>query len=738
MYSIKCHMHSFFLFNFLAVSSALVSSVRLIERAPDSCSVLISKPPTSSGRYLSSAAQVSACYDSFPASRQDKLDHINALKGQFNIYPYKDIIKNSAAPHYDSNFDLFSSFDSILNDESIVTEHGMHNAVQDALTHLNDGHVSYVPSCFNSFYFYQPFNLIPVYNANMIDIVVDSLTLPSDETNGFWNASMQDIDPQDYVGARVISMNDGNPANFLQIFADKYNGIGHAPETRFNTLFPTYKWPRVNQFLGHSFSRQTRVMPLVSYTLQLANGQIISTTFEWLAVMWKSVDSSSFSSAMAYYAKNCIDPKASINPTSAPVKRSQIPSERMSKNDPTFASRRQSSVSALVDLDHPVASDDQGAFFMLNDGITGAWLLSTFSPAGYDYDGWFRNITQSLKALESRGATRLIIDVSNNGGGTVCYGWRLANYLFPRANLEPLQYQMRMTESLANIFVNNSTAATQASDGCTLTGGSITNFSTEFVNPGSTIPGYEHRFSNRFLINFENECALTRAMTPLRHGWRPQDVLLVSNGLCGSTCAQFTSLLRDQVGVRAVTYGGGPQRSVAQGQGLAFDPTAFAAGTVVAFADHVALFAANAWWAGKKGLVAGYPAETAEERLNPVRFKFYVEGQLPFFTTFSKFSSIRMPLEWSVDTSEFYLAGVRLNDPASIWGKVLEDQLFERPYSDQSGADATDGGEDIGILTAEGEGGFIGSARARSMGAALKSTACQREAREVEWGHWAS
>ena len=52
--------------------------------------------------------------------------------------------------------------------------------------------------------------------------------------------------------------------------------------------------------------------------------------------------------------------------------------------------------------------------YMLQDNQTGVLYVSSFSPN--DYDKFQLDVQASLTDLKEKGATRLLIDTSNNGG----------------------------------------------------------------------------------------------------------------------------------------------------------------------------------------------------------------------------------------------------------------------------------------------------------------------------------
>ena len=57
-------------------------------------------------------------------------------------------------------------------------------------------------------------------------------------------------------------------------------------------------------------------------------------------------------------------------------------------------------------------------FFLLDDGKTGVLALGSFS--GDSLPNLMRNLLNGLQSLKDKGATQLVVDVSNNGGGYIC------------------------------------------------------------------------------------------------------------------------------------------------------------------------------------------------------------------------------------------------------------------------------------------------------------------------------
>ncbi|KAJ3323528.1 hypothetical protein HDU76_013623 [Blyttiomyces sp. JEL0837] len=204
------------------------------------------------------------------------------------------------------------------------------------------------------------------------------------------------------------------------------------------------------------------------------------------------------------------------------------------------------------DILRPVQSDDNGAFFNL-DGNTGVWLFSTVDPATHSqqaFINWLVAVTNGLSKLEMLGMKQLIIDVTNNGGGSICAGQALVQYLFPKQKFTWTQYDLRYSQALFTV-----TAASQSSnqsiyavDGKSFTDNRPMVTVNDLFVPGNTTTrgGISGRYSNVFL-NADCQSFIQSLLDPgnvvqLKKGWDPKDVVIVSNGLCGSTCAAMVSL----------------------------------------------------------------------------------------------------------------------------------------------------------------------------------------------------
>ncbi|KAJ3192783.1 hypothetical protein HDU67_005355, partial [Dinochytrium kinnereticum] len=193
-----------------------------------------------------------------------------------------------------------------------------------------------------------------------------------------------------------------------------------------------------------------------------------------------------------------------------------------------------------VDLSKPIVSDADTAFYIL-DGETGVWVFPTVLPTDLSNRGialWLSTIVYGLLALEAAGVKNLVIDVSRNGGGIVCAGYALVDYLFPNTTF--VEYDVRETASLGYLMRNADvrTRRVPASDFQSI-------FSTvdlesvdgskSIFEPGRTFVrgGVNGTYSNQFRFGACGE--FTRDflgnVPRLERGWDPRRVFVVGGGV---------------------------------------------------------------------------------------------------------------------------------------------------------------------------------------------------------------
>ncbi|KAJ3201074.1 hypothetical protein HDU67_001559, partial [Dinochytrium kinnereticum] len=203
-------------------------------------------------------------------------------------------------------------------------------------------------------------------------------------------------------------------------------------------------------------------------------------------------------------------------------------------------------------LDKPMASDANTALYMV-DSQTVLWVLPSFKPMGPKETAlasWFGTVSAGLTQAEAAGATRLIIDVSNNPGGVVCAGHAFLEFLF--ADMKYVNYDIRRSKLLDTIVktmfkygdikgsFSLSKIRIKGMDGKPKPATSPSEF---FPNDPAYIyerGGEPATYSAKFDLDCSSYLEKNRQYLPrLKKGFEPHNIAVISNGLCGSTCSNF-------------------------------------------------------------------------------------------------------------------------------------------------------------------------------------------------------
>ncbi|KAI8840264.1 hypothetical protein BC829DRAFT_420829 [Chytridium lagenaria] len=416
---------------------------------------------------LSTLADVYRCFNQIPASSSFKTEHVDTLKSFLEIYPFTDLNIDTTEPLFPNKVDIEAELDKLAADTSITTQFEFYSRIALLVKSLKDAHFSYSPSCITTFNFVQPWHIGAVYpnggGTPQIKIIntVFSRTVPQQ-----WQEALG-ATPSTFVNYTIQSIDDVDAVQYVKDFATKFSGFARDPESNFNRvlyrrLYTDGQWVGrtgpfyVTNFLGHDAS------PTRKYVLVPPNGgSSVTFSVPWIGV--PEVDN--FSSTSQYQRRYCTDAESSAlvrrdneETSGKSLILGEVPIPDSDLHVPTYrptyrplpdlstvasisASVMQSSIASInirggvsagapkVSLQSPMAKDNNTAFYMLDDGITGVWVFATVSPDG-EYDDvvpqWLGTITGGLRGLEAKGARRLIIDVSGNGGGYSCVADALA------------------------------------------------------------------------------------------------------------------------------------------------------------------------------------------------------------------------------------------------------------------------------------------------------------------------
>jgi hypothetical protein len=225
-------------------------------------------------------------------------------------------------------------------------------------------------------------------------------------------------------------------------------------------------------------------------------------------------------------------------------------------------------------------------FYALGDAQkTGVVYLSTFDPklpVTQDPNGISQACTDrfivdtylGFKNFTQAGVERIMIDTSNNGGGSVVLNQFLQRYLTGDdyevdLNFDTLLRKSPLAEAL--LQANLKAGATRDSYGNIYQPGQYRN-GTELVAPdkGFFNPGKEYTINGQtlytsdflqddvqFIDTLEDSLNISNTAP-----YSPSEIVFVGNGLCGSACSSFTNFLIEYYNATAYIASGRPQNPI--------------------------------------------------------------------------------------------------------------------------------------------------------------------------------
>ncbi|KAH7078361.1 hypothetical protein FB567DRAFT_133623 [Paraphoma chrysanthemicola] len=243
-----------------------------------------------------------------------------------------------------------------------------------------------------------------------------------------------------------------------------------------------------------------------------------------------------------------------------------------------------------------------GGYF-LEDDYSDVAVLSVPSFVGIDAQEEFQATAANfLAAAKAAGKKKLIVDVQANGGGTILLGYDLYKLLFPNNVDHAAADRFRAFEStdvigqkfseVAGTFPRTLVNETGNETLATLNeniASSVFNYRTDIdVNlenfdswQDKFGPGLEQKgdnFTNLFRWNLSDVLIPLNSGGIYVHGYGPlsnyteqpfaaEDVVVVTDGYCASTCTIFSELMRQRAGVKYISLGGRPREGITQAVG---------------------------------------------------------------------------------------------------------------------------------------------------------------------------
>ncbi|KAF8210375.1 hypothetical protein K438DRAFT_2011782 [Mycena galopus ATCC 62051] len=481
-----------------------------------------------------------------------------------------------------------------IKETTYPSDFHFHLDLYSSFRRLNDGHAVILNLCYDSLYIsYLPTPVVLLTaedGSQNVHIAPEAFAIASAEffdQIDFWQESLPgDLKGQlaSLSGAKVLKINGQDPLIAVNENAQVVGGY-QAFGTRQNSFFSSYsRGAKGWTYIMGNFAQQVHPLnDFVELTIQRVN----SSAIEQVTIPYRSRIGSTvknFTDSASYRTNMCTNVTGTngfnvYEFDSVQAQEHTVLPVAFVEQQPMISHQdRKHPINVMLDatplsdvdlpeelLPLPVALNESysvAQFYLLHDNITGVLALGSFSAA--NFTAFMTSLLDGLQELKSLGASRLIVDVTNNGGGYICIAHWLHRILIgPKDTTEPQAglYTCARAGSLAQLIVESINKGGDPEELLSYNPSQWRNSSnlpfsvqSHWLRPtvNRTINGHEDAFSPRMGA----ECQPFEMIPPEKGLFDSENIVIISNGRCGSSCSLFSITMSKHERVKTIVVGG--------------------------------------------------------------------------------------------------------------------------------------------------------------------------------------
>ena len=530
------------------------------------------------------------CLDSFEFNAQRLKDTTDILLNGIEFNVFVDQAMSPPIPDFQFAFDIRGAIREIAKGKW-CNEREWSEALYDVYVAMNDGHTSFTPLCFRKFLYTQAFYPIAM---------VDEVTFKTRYYVGGLPSPVIEAD-RVHIGREIIKVDGQDPYqvfwNFSQTRVGKYKDAG----TRFLDTMANMSWDHKTgwSLWPGSFSSPSKPPShkSVKWTLAAGNGRPEETIDrEW----YINLPIDPFTNKQDYFNNFCMPGKdnvkledqglanaASAAPPSgnAGAAVSSIPAapanqhvEDVLKNtklNPGMQIDPDAVVNINITLPAPLIEAEGLAFFQIPDAKEVCVLMLTTFSLVEPKDNWRKAFATSMDMFKMVKCTKLVIDLTANGGGYLDLAWEAIAVLTPDPNPDPNDWPEKANRYFRDFRVTDLVSAMTTNAFKNPALNSV--FKPQWLGDYATKREYEdlsliHEHSHNRTFNKTDGTPFTMKYSeeyielpvaieptnPLKNknwGLAAKDMVMVSSGDCGSACGLVYYHLSEVTGVNGAVLG---------------------------------------------------------------------------------------------------------------------------------------------------------------------------------------
>lgn len=512
-----------------------------------------------------------ACLKSVPISQTAASDTITALKQMIEFQSTLSYLKSPPKGYPNEAVDVMAGLDNIkskVSNGEYSNEFDFETDIASLLVKAHDGHLN-----FNGMAYAGAFRWRRGTRISLISASKDGSELPK-----IWAVSDFNKTNPSFQPSPITQINGQDVVQFLEKEAEL--NAYHDPDTRYNAMF--FMAPAEN----FGYFTNPRFYPGPSTSVTYENGTTQNYTNAAVVMesrAWRYIDD-----PQSFY-DTYIKPSTSSRRLKNKRDPNALPHHLENPRDQEFRSAF-TIQHGSVPLSYPrpfVAHSEPdvplaGYFIPTAQGQIGVLVVQTFNTEEASGAREFQRIIQRYIAeAKSRNVAKHIIDVRANGGGKVLSGYDMYLQFFPS---QKPQTQSRWRGSRASELFGSKISSFER-----LTSSNAELFTSPFSNDAwldANLTAFADwnamyppaRFNNdnfTALLRYNLSDPLTTSsdrlgvgIVPTGYGnrsnftedpFRAEDLIILSDGICASTCSIFLELMVQQSRVRTLTVGGRPR-----------------------------------------------------------------------------------------------------------------------------------------------------------------------------------
>ncbi|KAI1801423.1 hypothetical protein F4811DRAFT_563966 [Daldinia bambusicola] len=541
---------------------------------------------SSSGLSTFGASFAYECLRSVPNRVQPAQQLIQSLKAfvewQSTLAWLKDPPKSYGFPAVDVQGNLDKILDTATRG-GYESEYDFQVAIVQTINAAHDGHFFYIPDVFTAFTFENRLA------QDIVSVSTDGVSLPK----------LYRLSALESGSAVPIAEINGQNATSFMIDLGAQFGSFQDSDAQWNNLFPTYASPNAQSPWGRG---EIYLGPRLTLTYENGKSEFSDTT----ATLDQGAESFvGIVTGDDYYDRFCTPKQPPASQNKAPTKPSKL------KRD---VNSRALVTSPDLTLIANTPGNTTAGYFLDVDGYEDVAVLAitSFDEDDDQYLASFKNTVQEfLSRCLSAKKQRLVIDLTANGGGFIAAGFELFGQLFPGVNKFTAN-NMRLPDSLLDISqIFSSASATEQKN-------ALESFAVFFdnISPASVGSPQGVKFetvddivapvtlhNDRFTQYigepsdvFDTTGSSSNGSQATSPPFKPENIVLLTDGACSSTCTTFSYLMLFQERVKTVSVGGRPQNTQMQslggvegGQSLGMDAISTVAFAALSLAQNQSL-----------------------------------------------------------------------------------------------------------------------------------------------------